>query len=137
METNIKDFTGIIPYDMLINLNRNYQQTQDHLSTRKGQAETQSIWFEMDNEFKTFLAELLNPLRQVSGLRVYIGEYDKATTPSGVNPIFYINKLTVGFVATKFNGQKHIDHPDETTKKTNLAIDAYNHGKICPPDICP
>lgn len=139
MQTETKDFTGTIPYEVLRILNYNYGSTQDYLSTYKQKAETQSIWFNMDNDFRNFLAELLNPVRQVSGLRVYIGEYDKSTIPPGKPEIDYLKKITVGFIATKFENGKHIDHPDETTKKSNLAIDAYNHGELCPPQSpsCP
>lgn len=130
-----KDFTGTIPYEILRRLNYNYGNTQDHLSTLIGKAETQNIWFEMNADLKNFLTELLKPGREVSGLRIYIGEYDNDTIPSGKPPANYLNKLTVGFIATKLVGGKHIDHPDETNAKTNLALDAYNHGELCP-DIC-
>jgi hypothetical protein len=132
--------TGIIPYKQLIKLHNNYQGTQDHLTLHIGKGETQSIWFKMDAELINFLRELLKPEREVSGLRVYLGEYKAGETPPGTSDEYYAKKLTVGFIATKEDpvaSNIHIDHPDEVKDKTNLAFAAYNHGKICPPDICP
>jgi hypothetical protein len=130
--------TGTIPYKDLMELHNNYQPTQDYLSTWKGKADTQSIWLDMNDDLRAFLEELLRPERNVSGIRVYIGEYTAGKTPPGTSDKDYARKLTVGFVATKKIGtDRHIDHPDEIESKTNLAFTAYNHGKICPPEICP
>jgi hypothetical protein len=130
--------TGTIPYRDLIELHRNYQPTQVYLTAWKGKPETQSIWLAMDDDLKAFLLELLKPARSVSGIRIYLGEYKENETPAGTSNQDYARKLTVGFVATKeVSGNRHIDHPDEVSNKNNLAIVAYNHGKICPPDICP
>jgi hypothetical protein len=128
---------GTIPYKELLELHSNYQPTHDYLSKKKMKEETQSIWFELDDNFRQFLTELLNSSREVSGLRVYLGEYKVGNTPPGTTDEDYGSKLTIGMIATKEVGGKHIDHPDEVEEKTNLAFAAYNHGKICPPDICP
>jgi hypothetical protein len=132
-----------IPYADLIKMHGNYQDKQDLLSTHIGQAETQCIWFELNQSFKNFLADLLNPANQVSGLRVYLCQYDKDTLPKNLpeeKKRFYLNKLTVGFVATQAgpsgDPNDHPDHPD-AVNKNQFMIDPYNQGKICPPDVCP
>ena len=122
-----------IPYKQLMELHHNYGATQDYLSDYKGKAETQSIWFEMNEDLKLFLQELLKPARSVSGLRVYICEYKNGNTPPDTSDAEYGRKLTIGMVATKaIENKRHIDHPDEINDKNNLAFAAYNHGQLCP-----
>jgi hypothetical protein len=133
----MKVSTGEIPYEVLLRLHNNYQPTQDYLSIWKGITDTQSIWFEMNDDLKKFLEELLKPSREVSGLRVYLCEYRQDSVPPGSNPASYVRKLTVCMIGTKLVGSTHVDHPDEVKEKTNLALDGYNHGKICPPERCP
>lgn len=132
-----------IPYADLIKMHGNYGPKQDYLSTYIGQAETQCIWFELNDSFKKFLGDLLNPANQVSGLRIYLCQYDQDTLPKNLPEAkkpFYLNKLTVGLVATKAGASgKPDDHPDhpEAVEKNRFMVDPYNQGKICPPDVCP
>jgi hypothetical protein len=125
-----------IPYVRLLVMNRDYQFKQDLLTRAIGKPETQSIWFAKDEKLVEFLQGLLND-ESVSGIRVYLCNYSPDTIPPGTTVLNYSNKLTVGMVGTKQNGEAHPDHPEAGTTKQFLAIDPYNHGKICPPDTCP
>ena len=75
-------------------------------------------------------------------MRVYLCEYDKTnlpTLPPGTDPEDYINKITVGMVATIDAGNgKHPDHPSsqEDNGFLVLTLEPLNNGKLCPPD-CP
>lgn len=129
-----------IPYVRLLVMNRDYQFKQDLLSRHTGKDETQSVWFAKDEKLIEFLQGLLND-QSVSGIRVYLCNYAPDTIPPGTTARDYSNKLTVGLVGTKQAGTPehptHPDHPEAGTTKQFLAIDPYNHGKICPPDTCP
>src|SRR5690606_37240321 len=103
------------------------------------QPETKSIWYEKNADFDEFLQDFLSS--SSTGLRVYLCEYDDVTLPPDVRNDStrkekYLTKLTIGFVAIKLNddGTRHVNDEDETKI---LVFDPYNHGKICPPDICP
>jgi hypothetical protein len=54
-----------------------------------------------------------------------------------------MGNLTIGFVGTVYNPStgKHEDYHTSESNEHKLVFflgpDAYNHGKICPPEICP
>lgn len=125
-----------IPYVRLLQMQLDFAEKQDLLSRQIGKDETRSIWFEKDDSLRAFLQGLLDD-ETVDGIRVYICNYSAITIPPGASPDHYKNKLTVGMVGTMKVGKAHHDHPEAGTSKQFLAIDPYNHGKICPPDTCP
>lgn len=135
------EFVEKISYEKLLIMHGDFRPKHDYLTDYIHKLETKSIWFEMDDSFKEFLTGLLDPENEVSGLRVYLCNYMSGTIPPDVPDAEkdnYFNKLTVGMVGTKHaGGDYHPDHPDATGNKKFLAIDPYNHGKICPPDYCP
>lgn len=139
MENNNKAKVGEIPYETLKEMHKTYCNGKKKLlDASLGKSETASIWFQMA-EFRLFLENLLSD-RNISGIRTYFGVYDHHCPPP--NSI-HIGNLTVGFVGTVYNPAtgKHEDYHTSETNERKLVFfvgpDAYNHGKICPPEICP
>lgn len=130
--------SGSITYKELMQLHDNYQPTQKQLTLWKGKEETQSIWLELTPDLTSFLQEILDPNNEISGIRLYMGQYDTDTIPPEWPSADYDKKLTVGLVPTIQVGENvHNDITGEDPMQPALAVTAYNHGKICPPDICP
>lgn len=150
---SVADDAERVPYNYIMKLKRHYEKRTKRVLTAVKEfpnvdslSETSSIWFELGpqgdtTKLRSFLQDLLtDPV--ISGLRIYIGEYDSTTFPPGDNETKndkkkYKNKLTVGLVATKRVGNYERDIPEVDKSKSNLAVAPYNHGKICPPDRCP
>jgi hypothetical protein len=130
---------GPLPYKELMRMHALFEKDKrKHLKDHYKKEETKSVWFPNNDDFKTFLVELLNPTNYVSGLRVYVCQHDKDSVPPGVDPAHYIDKITIGFVATEYNEAtgKHEDHHDAVNFKL-IIVPPYDQGKICPPDVCP
>lgn len=125
-----------IPYKLLMELHRNYLPTHAELSKWKNKPESKSIFWELTDELRRYLAEILKEENEVSGLRFYLCEYKNGHTPPGTSDEDYGRKLTIGMVTTKKVGDKHVDQTGEE-EKVMFAQGGHNHGKICPPEICP
>lgn len=129
---------GPVPYQKLMQMHNHYNANKGHhLSKYYKKQETRSIWFESSADLLAFFSDFSNAANQISGLRVYLCQYDADTIPPGANPTDYLNKLTIGLVPTKYNPDngKHEDHPDAVAH--GFVVEPYDQGKICPPDICP
>ena len=133
-----------IPYEILIDLHKNYRLhkhkilTDDIRRREKDKDETESIHFKIEN-LKDFLKGALED-EKVSGIRIYLCAYDDkqqeypshGKVPKNSN---YVSKVTVGLVTTtKTSTGKHKDYYPAAK---NLLIDPVNHGELCPPNICP
>ena len=82
MKEIIKDRdSGNIPYKLLtelhsLYLSRKHKILSDDISTKD---ETKEVWFELNDEMKNFLNEVLTD-ENVSGFRVYFITYPEKTT---------------------------------------------------------
>lgn len=99
-----------------------------------GDGKTRGIWFTKD-EIKE-IWDLIDS-KQGDGIRIYLGKYPSSEEVPDLPRQEYKNRETIVFVLTKSGGKDvfNVLAPIDLLKISSE--DAYNHGKICPPDICP
>ena len=132
-----KDYSGNIPYKVLLDLHNLYLQKK-HPVLSAGlsvKEETKSIWFKLDASMKSFLNEVLNDTN-VSGIRVYLMAYPEQQTEMGgvtipLNPND-VGQLTIGLVTTKADGGRNPDYPETSSGIKMLVAPPVNHGELCP-----
>jgi hypothetical protein len=104
------------------------------LSEIIGKEETKTIWFDINN-IRDFLTNILGD-GAVTGIRVYLCGYgdEVISHPHGNIPHddSFVNQLTIGFVATRQVGGRHLDYHTSESKQSLLVAPPQNHGELCP-----
>lgn len=135
-----KDYSGNIPYDVVMDLHKRYTSHKHRLLSADlaTKPETKEVWFELNQEMRDFLNEVLTD-KDVSGIRLYFMAYPpQQTILHGVTiPIDPgdVNQLTIGMVTTKAGdgtGRRHVDYPESKSGMKMLMAPPINHGELCP-----
>ncbi len=122
-----------ISYDLMKDLHNLYLQgTYKVASAEIGKPDTQTAWFELNEEFRKFLEAVLKDGSGVSGIRMYLLQYPKDQDQMR-DVLIPANKddeqqLSLAFVATRLEAGRQVDIETE--------IEPMNHSSLCP-SFCP
>lgn len=122
-----------ISYDLMKDLHNLYLQgTNTVASSAIGKEDTQTAWFELNDDFRKFLESVLKADSGVTGIRMYFLQNPKdqeeirgVLTPAKKEDV---NQLSLAFVATKLEAGRQMDIEKE--------IEPMNHSSLCP-SFCP
>ncbi len=121
--------TGKEAYTYIDNYKSAYSKTLKKVYNKD--SVTNSVWF--DTSFVYFMNDALKTEGKHSGVRVYLGQYNKMqqNIPGQCSP----TQLSLFFIATNKNIIKGTHQDDTSFFKPPNSLSVLNHGSLCP-KIC-